>query len=134
MKSNAARLLTTFAPLVVGIIAIVLGILFLANPHDNYKETTAVISEIEEYYDTVDETYKHNTFIDYEVDGVKYTHVEFGAYDSSYVEGKEITIKYNPDNPSQIESGNRTVGGIIFLVLGVLFVGFSVFKILRKGI
>ena len=69
-----------------------------------YKETTAIITEIDvdRYWDSEGtETTEYDVFVDYTVDGTKYTHREYGSWDISMYEGKEITIYYDSRDPGK---------------------------------
>lgn len=112
------RIMITLILGVMTVLLLVVGIVMLSNKKDNYIETTATISEISEVGTGEDLTYE--VFVDYTVDGHRYEHVQLNTYEGSYKVGKEITILYDPANPSVIEG--KTSGVIIIL----LFAGAAV--------
>ena len=126
MKFNA-DLKTSIIFIVIAICLLGFGIYSILNPHTDYLETTAVITDIQEDYDVATETYEYRAFIDYEVDGKEYKNVEFGTANAGDV-GKQITIRYNPNNPGEIESTNSEIFsyisagvGALLLIAGVVF-------------
>lgn len=86
----------------IGLIFAVVGVFLLVDNKNksDYKQTQAVISDIQSYYD--DGKTHYTTYVDYEVNGVKYSKVKLDVYSSIYYVGKTITIDYNPSNPNQI--------------------------------
>ncbi|MBP5154668.1 MAG: DUF3592 domain-containing protein [Lachnospiraceae bacterium] len=114
---------------IFGVAVLALGIFLIVNSHDEYPETTAVITRIDEF-DTVDtdgsHTTEHTVYVDYTVDGKEYKNIRYGEYSIGFKVGKEITIKYNPENPAETEGANSktaatwiTVGGGILMLLAV---------------
>lgn len=104
---------------------------------DNYKETVAVISYVNDYeeWDSERDNYVtyYQVFVDYEVDGEKYEHVlyEDEAQFRPRV-GEEVNILYNPENPEVIM--NRTVSAITPILASlpmVVMAGFIIFAIIK---
>lgn len=107
----------TWLFIVFGLIfAIIGGVLAFTsnNKAKTFKEVEAVISSIVE---TSSDSY--TTYVDYEVDGVQYSHVALDTYSSNYFVGKKITIYYNPSNPNEITDLNTTsILAYIFIAIG----------------
>lgn len=109
----------------VGLKTLIFG---LANKTD-VVEIDAIISCIENDRDSSGDT-SHDVYVNYEYDGEEYTNVPLNYYSSSMYEGKNITIKINPDNPSEPSNTMLVVlfggvfGGIgfIFLVIGLVLI------------
>lgn len=128
---KAVRILIPITVIVTALSLIILsGIAIAKNDDITYKDVEATIVRIKEEYDTVQEQYEYTVFVDYEVDGVKYKGVQYGAYDSSMQIGDKVTAKYDVDNPEFIQAeGSEKVpyivggAGLAALVFGiVLFV------------
>ena len=97
------------------------GVIVAKNSQKEYKETQATISEI--VTDHIGEEITHEVYVDYEVDGVAYTHVLFSGYEDSYAEGKTITVYYEVGHPENI--GTLTPSWLKFL----LFAGAGIFLV-----
>jgi len=89
----------------------------------DYPTTEATIVFIDKTYDYTTENYDYTVYIDYSVGGTDYTNVEFPQYKSSYKYGAQITIKYNPDDPSTIYATDMGPG--IFIGLGLAAFGLA---------
>ncbi len=107
----------------VGALFVVLGF-FLWNETNSFmksaKKTEATITRINERYHG-DGDSDYDVYVSYFVDGKSYNE-ELNTYNSSMREGKNVTIYYNPDNPSEIMSGDSSFIVIIFLIIGSIFV------------
>ena len=113
---------------VIPLVLLVLGIVFLILGFNNvqqrkeYVTTTAVISRIdlrEEVGTDGEIETTGDVYVDYTVNGKKYTN-DLGEYSSSFTEGAEIEIYYNPKNPNEIFSAS-VIFPIIMFVLGGVF-------------
>lgn len=128
------RLLFPIVFFVIAAILLVAGIFVTLNAKKGYAETTATITNIE--HEQLGDSDYYHVFVDYTVGGHAYTNVEINSYDSSYQVGKQITILYNPNNPSEIVGKNPSwLNIVLFVASGVLFVAFAlciVFAI-RRG-
>lgn len=111
-----------FLTLICGLFFLGFGIFFTGR-NKNYVETTAVITEIRTNRAGSDED--HDVFVAYTVDGQEYNALS-DTYSSSYFEGKEIKIYYNPDDPSVIRGDSKVIG-IILTVIGGVLTGITVF-------
>ena len=121
-------------PIILFVIAIICGFgafLLFKNANKGYLKTEATIVEIKVTPSlNPEEPDEYQTFVDYEVDGVQYTHIDIKTYESSYKVGKVITILYNPNNPAEAIgklstfipillvslSGAALVGGVVSIV------------------
>lgn len=107
-----------------GIFTIVISGIRISKRHLYDSTTKAVISEIEEELDYSSDTinYTYTVFVDYEVDGKRYEHVEFPAYNSSMQEGASIDILYRSDDPGEIETPDNLRASVIGIVIGAVAV------------
>jgi hypothetical protein len=115
----------------------VFALLQVDNRKENYKETTAVISYINKYeeYEDIDAPEKttfYQVFVDYEVDGVEYKHILYQDDARLYPQkGKEVTILYNVDNPSEIVAKNENaIMPIVAAIPLLLTIGFGVYGVI----
>ena len=120
---KSGRLSDGFWTLLLGICFLVFGIIFLSigvssTVNDqNYKETEALITDIEVEYRSVDSK-TYTVYIQYFVDGKEYNST-LNYYESSFYEGKVITIKYDPENPHEIAATGIGVKILTFGLGGV---------------
>lgn len=118
-ESGTARF---FIP--VGIILIVFGIfVFIVNINNkNYIQVDAIVSKAElveeAHYDENDNYVEatYNIYVKYIVDNNEYEE-ELGEL-SGYKENDNITIYYNPDDPTQITQTKSIIIPIILIALG----------------
>ena len=124
-ESSTARF---FIP--VGIVLIVFGIIMFVinNKNQDYIKTNAVVTSsqlIQEAYTDVDGNQveaTYNATIRYTIDGKEYTDTLDNV--SKYDVGDEITIYYNPKDPSQITQTKSLIIPIIIIAIGIVsFVG-----------
>ncbi len=116
------RLLFPIIAVVLGIIAIVSGVHKMATK-DLYDSTvTATIVDVQEEWDNTGEDSElvYHVYIDYEVDGVKYEHVESPESDSTMQVGDTIELLYQSKDPSKISGKNITGNSVIMIVIGVV--------------
>lgn len=88
------------------------------------EQTQAVINEIETYYTrsaSGKRTSHHRVYVTYTVDGMTYQNV-LSHYDITMKEGGEVTVYYEPGNPSQLAS-TSTAECIILAIFGLIFGG-----------
>lgn len=110
------RIKSIFITLICGIVFLGVGIFFTVR-NKNYVETTAVITDIQTRGAGDDED--HDVYVSYNVDGQEYSALS-DTYSSTYFEGKEISVFYNPDNPQEIHGDSKLLGIIMMAVGGVL--------------
>ena len=119
----------SFFLVIFGIIAVVCGIIMM-NSGKNYIETTAIITKIDVTHDTINEEWDYTVWVEYTVDGVTYNE-ELGYHENGYEEGKEIAIKYNPDNPEKIMQASNSFA-IYLIVIGPVLMLVAVFLFIRQ--
>ncbi len=119
-----------FAGLVLIIINVVLMIsntIFMSSA----KETTATIESVKTFI--VNKNRKHNVIVSYTAEGKHYS-VALGEYDSSYRKGQQLTVYYNPENPSKVTTGKEN--NFIMLIVGIVLLiaggGIIIFSVIRK--
>lgn len=131
---------------VFGIVFLSIGIIVFVHTQkflQNSEQTEAVISRIEtEYYRDSDgkREARHNVWVKYEVNG-KHLEEPLGYYSMEMNEGDNITINYNPNDPSKIkaEDGLAVIGfviiptGSIFTILGIIFISIKISADIRKN-
>jgi hypothetical protein len=118
-----------FIPIIFSVLAVVFGVIFIISgihtlsEKDLYDSTvTATIVDVEEHWEDngEDSSLVTTYFIDYEIDGVKYEHVESPVQSSNLGVGDTVDILYQSKNPEKISSQNITSGATIFIVVGSL--------------
>jgi len=119
----------------MGLLFFVIGIIIssvLGNVNkDDYVEVKATIRDIERFGD------KHHVYLDYQYDGDSYEDVRYNVYSSTMYVGKEINVKVNKYNPSEIYMGNlKYIFLFAFCGFGILFgaIGGIPLAIIRKKI
>ncbi|MBO6047104.1 MAG: DUF3592 domain-containing protein [Erysipelotrichaceae bacterium] len=127
------RLLNRMAPIMLVVFGVVLiGFGFGdASKQMSYKKTTAVIKKIEVFTltgedpDLADEEDReYRVTVAYTVNG-QAVNTELGGYSSSYKEGKEIKIKYNPKNVAEAVPDDTVFpfllmgGGVVMILIGI---------------
>lgn len=100
------------------------GVLITLNSQKEFAQTQATIVEINT--DTIGEDTTHEVYVDYEVDGVAYTHVFYGGYQDSFAVGQTITIQYEVGHPEKTGQESPAflkylvfAAAAVFLVAGV---------------
>jgi len=118
-----------FIPIIFSVLAVVFGVIFIISgihtlsEKDLYDSTvTATIVDVEEHWEDngEDSSLVTTYFIDYEIDGVKYEHVESPVQSGNLGVGDTVDILYQSKNPEKISSQNITSGATIFIVVGSL--------------
>ena len=125
--------------LIIGIACVVIGIAILVSYFNTQKtqtaETTATVVRIDSEMELDDdniETRYYTPVVKYSVNGKEYEKQLSNSRTTNsteYKEGQEITIKYNPDNPDELsKKGDKggLIGGIFFIVVGIIVVITSV--------
>ena len=109
---------------IIGLIFIVIGTIVCAKvfKYDNIVETTAIITDFEEYeeYANGRTHIQHKTHITYDVEGRSYTNV-VKMYSSSWNVGDEIEIYYDIDNPQNVGSKDTDLVLLVIPCLGLVF-------------
>ena len=134
MSNQMKKLIAVLILLAGGVIFIVFGATSIKELRD-YKQVSAVVSHIEREWTPIgDGTDTENVkiFVTYTVDGQEYTE-ELQNTKTTYKQGDEITVLYNPEKPTEVSGATKTMTIIQFAVGGVLVlagVGVFVFKFL----
>ena len=117
--------------IVLGLVVLVVGVVQLVNSK-SYLPTTATIYKITETSDWVGDevTYSYEVIVDYSVDGQDYRQ-DLGYHENGFVEGQQIDITYNPNDPTKIQPASN--GFAIYLVIiGPVLIAASVFMLIKK--
>ncbi len=110
--------------LIIGLVAIALGIYLTFFHSRGYLKTEAVILTVEEIPGTGDDGTEYQASVEYTVDGVTYQS-ELDSGSPSYKVGKTIPVLYNPEDPSMVHGAGyegvyaMAVGAAILAVLAV---------------
>ena len=123
--ANIAVFWAYLSTILLGIVFLGLSIFIGVSDSDTeYIQITGTVAEINEYYD-FDGELQHSVFVDYEVDGQKYEHAEYGSYSSSMKVGDTVGVYYNPEEPEHIQAeGFKTIpyvvggAGIVAILVG----------------
>lgn len=126
-SAKTKRFFMAISTIIIALIFVGLSIFAIARKDEvTFENVEATIVRIDEFYDTVNQQNEYTVFVDYEVEGVKYKGVEYGAYDSSMDVGDTVTAKYDVDNPEFIEAeGSENVpyivggAGFVLAVFGI---------------
>ena len=118
---------------IFGLIFSVVGTIICAKvfKYENIVETTAVITDFEEYkeYSGGKMRTHHKTHLTYEAEGISYTNVS-EMYSSSWEVGEEIEIYYDIDDPQRIGSKSTDPALLVIPGLGILFLSVGVIALL----
>lgn len=124
MKNTLSKKGISIMLIALGILALAVGVSSLIK-QKKYTPTTAVITQIDSEYDTVDDRWDYTTYVEYEVDGKKYNEI-LGFHQDGYEVGKVIDIVYNPADPARIEVASSgpfiyfTAIGPVVMVIGAV--------------
>ena len=130
-----------YTPIIFSVLAVVFGIVFIISGittlknKDLYDSTvTATIVDIQEEWQTVGEDQQLETvyYIDYEVDGTKYEHVECPESNGKMKVGDTVEILYQSKDPSKISGHNITGNGILFIAFGAAALLGGCFAVIKK--
>ena len=116
------RLIIPVIAIVLGIIAVISGVRKLVNK-DLYDSTvTATIVDIQEEWDHSgeDSTLIYHVYVDYEVDGVKYEHVESPEADNTMRVGDKIDLLYQSKDPTELSGKNITGNSVLIIAIGAV--------------
>lgn len=130
------RILFPIGVLVIGIIVIVVG--FSEKSHaKTYTPVSAVVSQVD-VTTTFDEdntpTEEHTVYVKYTVNGKEYNEILSGS-SNSMKEGDTLTVRYNPENPSEVTAStvkSATMLIVIGAIVCVIGLGSFVFMFIRR--
>ncbi len=118
-------------PVAFGLFLIVMGVIVGSIDVTNYVETTATVTNVEEWPPDEEWNVDCDVGFAYEVEGRKYNGL-FSHYSPVPEEGDEIVILYDPLTPS-ITTNTRIphVYSVVLIVSGVVTLLLSVFLVLH---
>ena len=113
--------------LLVGIGMVIGGFVFRNSSKKFYataEQTTATIDTIHEYVSAdTDRDIQHDVHISYDTqEGIHYSNVDLGWYQSGMKEGQTLAVYYNPNNPRDVRTQEGSmVSYIVIMIMGVVF-------------
>ncbi len=109
-----------------GALFLIVGLLtlFTFNPKEYNGTTTATIVDFEQQTGAGDENNDIITYVDYFVDGVRYSHVPYNSYDFTMDIGDEVKIYFKTSDPSQIAAPGKDL--MPFVSIGAAVLGAAV--------
>lgn len=126
------KILIAVSEIAVALLFVVLSVYAITHSDDTvYRSTKATIVRIEEEYDTLNEQYEHKVYVDYELDGVKWENIEYGAYDSSMKVGDTVKVIYDMKDPTSIQAEGSVNVPYIVGGVGLAFLAFGVFMLVK---
>ena len=134
IPGKIVRILFAIGILVVGIAFVIASVFVLKAPKVERVETEATVVEINEDYDSINETTTYEVFVDYEVDGKQYTHAEYGSYTTGMKVGDKVTVEYNPEDPSDVQAPGADNIPYIILAVGAVAVILGIVLLVRAFI
>ena len=90
--------------IVISLLITVISVIGIFAPKTERLPAKAVISDIQSEYDGAAEQTNYSVYVDYEIDGQKYTHIDYGSYNSSMKVGDTVDIEYSAEDPENIQS------------------------------
>lgn len=124
MNSLKKFILPLFA-VVLGIIALVVGIRTNATKHLYDSTVKATVVDVQEdFVAATDENetdhFEKTAYITYEVNGVKYENVQSPYNDENVEIGDKVDILYQSQNPEKYAATNNATAGIVFIIVGAV--------------
>lgn len=117
---------------IVSIALMTISLIGIFGPKKDYLKTTGTIVNIVESIDSTSDSIEHKAIINYEVNGIKYQNVEYGAYNSSMKIGDEVIVYYEEKSPSNIQSeGYEKVPYVVLTISGVSLI-ISILLFIKK--
>ena len=121
-----------FGFIIVGLILSCLSLYGIFGPKKEYLTTQGTIVSIIEDYDATDDSFISRVLINYEVNGIKYEDVEYGAYDSSMKVGDQVTVYYEEENPTHIQAEGYTKVPYVVLPFALLSTIGGIIAVIKK--
>lgn len=122
MNKKLKGIISSVIILVIGVVMLISGIHSYTTRNEYDTTTKAKIVDIQEELNPTaqedENQYETKVYITYEVNGVKYEHVESPVINPGMNVGDEIEILYKSSDPSKIASGNVGTTSIIFIAAG----------------
>ena len=126
MNRQTRRTILVF--IMLGILATAVGISTLTK-HKKYTPVEAQITHVEERYNESSDEFERSVTVKYMV-GRQHYEQELGYWEEGYEEGKQITIRYNEADPTQIVEDS--IGFAVYLVIiGPILILLAAVLILR---
>ena len=128
-----AKILIPIVAVVVGVVFVISGISSLKNKDLYDSKVIATVVDIQEEWvnDGEDSHTETRVYIDYEVDGKEYKHVEAPESNAKTKIGDKVEILYQSQNPEMIEGHHITSKSVIFIIVGIVVVIGGIFGTLR---
>ena len=78
--------------------------------------------DVQEEWDNTgeDSNLVRTVYIDYEIDGVKYEHIESPEQNNNMKVGDTVDILYQSKDPSKISGQNITKNSVMFIIIGAI--------------
>ena len=138
-KENEFSLLGPILVIVMGIVFLTI-ILFMSSKEESFMETavetTAVIEriDVDRYGSGSSSRRDYDVYVVYNVDGESYRSC-LNYYKTGMHEGQQVTVHYNPSDPSEIMGGNSPVGLFKVVFSAMIAFGFAVMihTLVRQG-
>ena len=129
---NMRKILVPVSTIAIALLLVVFSVLAITHSDDTvYGSAEATIVRIEENYDQMLEEFEYKVFVDYEVDGVKWKGIEYGAYDSSMEIGDTVKVKYDVKDPSFIQAESSENVPYIVGGAGLVVLAFGIFSLVK---
>lgn len=105
--------------ILLGLSLIAISVLIFLEPERNLATTTGTIVNIVERLESTGDSdhMEYTVYIDYEVDGESFTNVIYPGYTTGMKVGSEVTVIYDVNDVSYIETPNS--GSVKYVFLGV---------------
>ena len=119
----------------MGVVFTIAGLISLSQPKVEGIQVEATIVDIikEEMGTNADgyTEFSYTVYVDYtDKDGNEHKRVEYPGHEDDMVVGNKITAEYDPNNPGVLISNDSFIVSILFLAVGLVAVGFSIYKII----
>ena len=121
MKSQVKQILVTAILIIFGVMLILMGLGNMADIR-NYKQIDAVVTSAEEIESVDKDGLNKIEFVvtvKYTVDGTEYLEPLQYAEKGYFVEGQEVSVLYDPDEPENV-TGATKGGALVRLAMGIL--------------
>lgn len=113
-----------------------IGVFFVARNYkkvyfSGFEETTGTLVDYKTHthMDSYDNTY--SKIIEFEVDGKRYRHVQKASSNIRSKIGKQIKIRYNPEDPTDNVMKHEFTGWV-FIIVGIVFISFGIGMVVDK--
>ena len=128
------RIIFSVIAVVIGIALIAYGIYSLSTKHLYDSSVTATIVDVEESWESDGDGSDHlvkTFYIDYEINGVKYEHVESPVSEDSMKVGDTVEILYQSKNPEKISEKDISKTAAIIIGVGALLLIVGIFLVIK---